>query len=85
MKSIEIIGSISTIILAAIILYVIVGKPPIYENWTKIAMDRLVPAGFIDSGRAISITIWNDLFLALLGLSIAIISFTIVIIALLRR
>lgn len=85
MRSVEIIGSISTIILAALLLYTIVGRPPVYENWMEAVMNRLTPVDFIHSGKAISAIIWESLFPALIGLVIAILALTLALVGLLRR
>ncbi len=84
MRYVELLGSISTLVLAAILLYSFATSPPVYEYWNDAAA-RLVAPNALESGKAISIYIWEDVFPAIVALAIAFLAFVMALVVLLRR
>ncbi len=84
MKHIELLGSISTLVLAIVILYSFATNPPVYERWND-AASRLIAPSALESGKAISVYIWEDLFPAMVALAIALLAFVMALVVLLRR
>ncbi len=84
MKFAELLGSVSTIVLAFVLIYSFATSPPVYERWND-ATSRLITPSAIESGKAISIYIWRDLFPAIIALAIALLAFIMALVVLLRR
>ncbi|PUA31989.1 MAG: hypothetical protein B9J98_04930 [Candidatus Terraquivivens tikiterensis] len=84
MRYAEILGSISTLVLAIVLLYSFSTNPPVYEHWVNVA-GRLVPPSALESGKAISIYVWEDLFPAVVALAVAFLAFVMALVVLLRR
>jgi hypothetical protein len=84
MKRTELLGSISTLVLAIAILYSFATSPPTDEHWND-ATSRLIMPSALESGKAISIYIWEDLFPAVIALVIALLAFVMALVVLLRR
>lgn len=84
MKYTELLGSISTVVLAIVILYGFVTRPPVYEWWND-AKSRLIVPNALEMGKAVSIYIWEDLFPAIIALAIAFLAFVMALVVLLRR
>ncbi|MCS7136579.1 MAG: hypothetical protein RMJ14_05575 [Nitrososphaerota archaeon] len=84
MRYVELLGSLSTLVLAAVILYSFATSPPVYKGWDD-ATGRLIVPNALESGKAISIYIWEDLFPAVVALAIALLAFVMALVVLLRR
>ncbi|MEM0090263.1 MAG: hypothetical protein QXF84_02820 [Nitrososphaerota archaeon] len=84
MKYMELLGSVSTLVLAIVILYSFATSPPVYKQWND-ATSRLIAPSALESGKVISIYIWEDLFPAVVALAIALLAFVMALVVLLRR
>ncbi|MEM1743202.1 MAG: hypothetical protein QXK95_04470 [Nitrososphaerota archaeon] len=84
MKPYQAFGSVIAVIFAMILFFTLASNPPIHVGWLRDTED-LIPQNLNLIGRAISTYLWENLYLAFLGLVLVVIVLALSIVVLLRR
>jgi NADH:ubiquinone oxidoreductase subunit 6 (subunit J) len=80
----EVLGGVSAVFLAAVLITVLAGEPPAYRFWGE-NMQRLVRPDFLTLGREIGNYIYGSLFPAFIVLGLVLLTLALGVSALLRR
>ena len=67
----QVFGTISSILLAAVIFFTLATSPPVYKYWGK-ALDRLVSEDIGSLGKDLSSLLWSGLAFPLIGIFIVV-------------
>ncbi len=84
MKPSEIVGTIVSVIFAAVVITIFASNPPLYRYWGS-NLHRLSNLGIDELGAAIGRYVWRDLFPAMIAFLMLIIALILGVSALLRR
>ncbi len=84
MRAAEVIGAVTTVLLAVVFFYSLAGKPPVYTFWDE-SSQRLVSPGFMELARDIGNYMWGSLFPAFIAFGLVILTLAFGLTALLTR
>jgi len=84
MRAAEIIGAVTTILLAIVFFYSLSGEPPVYRFWDGVTQ-RLIMPGFTELARDIGNYMWGSLFPAFIAFGLVILTLAFGLTALLTR
>lgn len=84
MKPYQVFGSIITVIFAMILFFTLASNPPIHVGWVR-DTEGLISQNLDLIGKAVSRYLWENLYLAFLGLVLVVVALALSIVALLRR
>jgi hypothetical protein len=84
LKTTEIIGTIASVIFAAVVIVIFASNPPLYAYWGN-NLNRLSNLGVSELGAAIGRYIWRELFPAMIAFLMVLIALILGVSALLRR
>ncbi len=71
MKSGQVFGTISSILLAAVVFFTLATSPPVYKYWGP-ALNRLVSEDLGALGRDLSSLFWSGLAFPLIGIFVVV-------------
>lgn len=84
MKGYQVFGSLTAILFATLLFLTLNSNPPIHIGWNK-AGEELKPPDYNIIGKAIGQYLWENFYIAMLGLILVAVALAFSIVALLRR